>query len=111
MTLVFVIVGIVTACSFGFLGGCLWASCFGNKPIDKGSEHYITILKSFYDLCQRHDWRYADSDDHRKYTDGYAQAEIIYDLMERYPVLRPVYDAWHDYAFKGSNHPSIAFFL
>lgn len=105
------IVGIITACSFGFIGGCLWSSCAGSKPVDKGSESYITILKSFYDLCTRHDWRYADSDDHSKYTAGYEQAEAIYNMMSTYPALRPVYDAWYDYTFKGAEHPSISFFL
>lgn len=111
MTLVFVIVGIVTVCSFGFLGGCLWASCFGNKPIDKGSEVYITVLKAFFDLCIHHDWRYADSDDARVYNKGHEQAEVLFTMMNSYPAMKPIYDAWHDYAFKGGSKPSIAFFL
>lgn len=107
-------IGILIAVLFlgvGFIIGSVWAHIVHPKPIDKGSEVYITVLKAFFDLCIHHDWRYADSDDARVYNKGHEQAEVLFTMMNNYPAMKPVYDAWHDYAFKGGSKPSIAFFL
>jgi len=57
----------------------------------------------FYDLCERHDWWYEMSDDHRVWLAGGAAQAALVAHTKKNPALRPIYDAWSEYHGDYSN--------
>lgn len=61
------------------------------------------IPQEFYDLCARHDWYYAYSDDHRYWVAGEASWDRLKRLAATDPALQAILEAWSAYMFNGPS--------
>jgi len=61
----------------------------------------MTTTNEMYDACERHDWLYDFSDDHRVWCSGeHAKAKLLEAAAET-PENQAVYDAWRAYMSSG----------
>ena len=59
-------------------------------------------LQEFYDLLKAHDWTYEYSDDHRHWTRGCDEDNMIRHILDgnsRDPQFRGLYDQYRSWAF------------
>ena len=59
-------------------------------------------LQEFYDLLKVHDWSYQYSDDHRHWTRGRDQDNMIQNILQGHskdPQFRSLYDQYRAWAF------------
>lgn len=57
--------------------------------------------QEFYDACEKLDWHYAMSDDHRVWTRGIEANDKLMDQAPLGSENRAIYDAWHKHIFSG----------
>lgn len=59
--------------------------------------------KEFFEACERFDWYYAFSDDHRIYKAGVAAAEKLQEEADEDVAKRAIFDAWSQHFFSGEQ--------
>jgi serine/threonine protein phosphatase PrpC len=57
--------------------------------------------QEFYDLCKRHDWYYAMSDDHSVYVRGKKSRRNLEHISHQDPEFRDLLSAFARYYFTG----------
>ena len=66
------------------------------------SQEIDVTLQEFYDLIKVHDWSYQYSDDHRHWTRGCDEDNMIRHILDgnsRDPQFRGLYDQYRSWAF------------
>lgn len=61
----------------------------------------------FWDACERHDWTYSFSDDHRVWRAGQAERDSIDRAVQSDPALEPIFMAWRRFIFSGPAYGTV----
>ena len=65
-----------------------------------------TTPKEFYELLERHDWWYEQSDDPNAYRKGRNERHRLQAIAQENAILIDLYTRYADYVFRGNTKPT-----
>lgn len=60
-------------------------------------------MKKYFEACEKFDWYYSFSDDHRVWSSGEKKEKELIAEYKNDPIKEKIFNDWQNYVFSGSE--------